>query len=87
MQQADDAFIIANQFGDLAVLAHPPAKMLKALRHLGTESIVFPQLPDAHRDIAPRCDVARASPARGDVGPHRARLARHRHVFSGEGLM
>src|ERR1700756_1399504 len=31
MQQADDAFIIANQFGDLAVLAHPPAKMLKAL--------------------------------------------------------
>src|ERR1700756_571534 len=31
MQQADDAFIIANQFGDLAVLAHPRAKMLKAL--------------------------------------------------------
>jgi hypothetical protein len=32
MQQVADArFIIANQFGDLAVLAHPPAKMLKAL--------------------------------------------------------
>ncbi|SIO49974.1 hypothetical protein SAMN05443247_06595 [Bradyrhizobium erythrophlei] len=31
MQQADQGPIIAKQFGDLAVLAHPPAKMLKAL--------------------------------------------------------
>src|ERR1700756_2078961 len=38
MQQADDAFIIANQFGDLAVLAHPRAKMLKALAVIATRA-------------------------------------------------
>lgn len=38
MQQADHAPIVAKEFGDLAVLAHPPAKMLKALAVIGARA-------------------------------------------------
>lgn len=49
MQQADQAPIIARQFGDLTVLAHPPAKMLKALAVILAE-----RLEEVHRPIRSR---------------------------------